>query len=221
MHLSPDQIIFWQYGFVKLNATIVFTWGLMLVLAVGAKLITRTLSTELQRTRWQNLLEIIVTGIVQQIKEVGLKSAAEVSQLSGHALLVHCRSQPVYHHSRLRAADWLALDHDGAGAVRVCGRAVLRHCGSRGGRVPQVLSAANINHAAVQHYQRNLADAGPGRPPVRQHDERDDDYRDPAHDHAARLPNHYDSTRSAYRHGAGLHLQHPGSSVYRGRHARS
>ena len=41
MRLSTDQLIFWQYGFLKLNATIVYTWGLMLVLAVGAKLITR------------------------------------------------------------------------------------------------------------------------------------------------------------------------------------
>ncbi len=72
MRLSPDQLIFWQYGFFKLNATIVFTWGLMLVLVVGSKLITRNLSVELQRSRWQNLLEIVVTGIVKQIEEVGL-----------------------------------------------------------------------------------------------------------------------------------------------------
>ncbi|MDD5274893.1 MAG: F0F1 ATP synthase subunit A [Methylovulum sp.] len=72
MHLSPDEVIFWQYGFFKLNATIVFTWGIMFVLAVGSKLITRNLSTELQRSRWQNLLEIIVTAIEKQIKEVGL-----------------------------------------------------------------------------------------------------------------------------------------------------
>ena len=31
MHLSPDQVIFWQYGFVKLNATIAWTWALMLL----------------------------------------------------------------------------------------------------------------------------------------------------------------------------------------------
>ena len=73
MRLSPDQIIFWQHGFLKLNGTIVFTWGLMLVLAVGAKLITRNLSTELERTRWQNFLEIIVTGINKQIEEIGLR----------------------------------------------------------------------------------------------------------------------------------------------------
>jgi F-type H+-transporting ATPase subunit a len=72
MRLSPDQIVFWQYGFFKLNATIVFTWALMLVLAVGSKLITRKLSTDLKRSRWQNLLEIIVTSIEKQIEEVGL-----------------------------------------------------------------------------------------------------------------------------------------------------
>jgi len=72
MHLSPDQIIFWQYGFIKLNATIVFTWGLILVLVLGSKLITRNLSTDLQRSRWQNLLEIIVTAIENQIQDVGL-----------------------------------------------------------------------------------------------------------------------------------------------------
>lgn len=72
MRLSPDAIIFWQYGFFKLNATIVFTWGLMFLLAIGAKLITRKLSTELQRSRWQNLLEIVVTAIEKQIEDVGL-----------------------------------------------------------------------------------------------------------------------------------------------------
>ncbi|MGD8843120.1 MAG: F0F1 ATP synthase subunit A [Gammaproteobacteria bacterium] len=72
MHLSPDEIIFWQEGFIKLNATIVVTWGLMLVLAVGAKLITRKLTIGLKRARWQNLLEIIVIAILQQIEDVGL-----------------------------------------------------------------------------------------------------------------------------------------------------
>jgi F-type H+-transporting ATPase subunit a len=72
MHLSPDELIFWQHGFFKLNATIVFTWALILVLALGAKLITRKLSAGLERGRWQNLLEIIVIAIENQIEEVGL-----------------------------------------------------------------------------------------------------------------------------------------------------
>ena len=72
MRLSPDQMIFWQHGWIKLNGTIVFTWGLMVVLGVGAKLITRHLSSALKRTRWQNLLEMIVTSMEKQIEEVGL-----------------------------------------------------------------------------------------------------------------------------------------------------
>jgi F-type H+-transporting ATPase subunit a len=66
-------MIFWQLGFVYLNATIVFTWGLMLVLVVGSRLITRKLSIGLKRSRWQNLLEMIVIAIERQIEEVGLR----------------------------------------------------------------------------------------------------------------------------------------------------
>lgn len=73
MHLSPDAIIFWQYGVFKLNATIAYTWGLMFVLAVGSKLVTRRLSKNMQRSRWQNLLEIVVTSINKQIAEVGMR----------------------------------------------------------------------------------------------------------------------------------------------------
>ena len=73
MRLSPDEWVFWQQGFIKLNATIVYTWALMLVLVVGSWLITRRLSTGLTRSRWQNMLEIVVTGIEKQIEDVGLR----------------------------------------------------------------------------------------------------------------------------------------------------
>jgi F-type H+-transporting ATPase subunit a len=72
MRLSPDELIFWHYGFIKLNATIVYTWGLMLLMVVGSKIITSKLSAGLERSRWQNILEIIVTGILEQIEDVGL-----------------------------------------------------------------------------------------------------------------------------------------------------
>ena len=36
-------------------------------------LVTRKLSMDLNRSRWQNLLEIIVTGIEKQIADVGLR----------------------------------------------------------------------------------------------------------------------------------------------------
>jgi len=72
MHLSPDEIIYWQYGGFKLNATIVFTWVLMLILVISAKLVTRNLTSSLVRSRWQNGLEIIVLTIEQQVQSIGL-----------------------------------------------------------------------------------------------------------------------------------------------------
>ncbi|WP_158769582.1 F0F1 ATP synthase subunit A [Paraglaciecola sp. L1A13] len=72
MHISPDEIIYWQYGFIKLNATLVFTWAVMLVLVISAYLITRKLNRKVHRSRWQNGLEIIVITIMQQIAEAGL-----------------------------------------------------------------------------------------------------------------------------------------------------
>jgi F-type H+-transporting ATPase subunit a len=77
MRLSPDQQILWQYGFIKINGTILFTWVLMLVLVIGSKLITRHLSTDAKRSRWQNVAEIVVTSIEEQIADVGLPHPGE------------------------------------------------------------------------------------------------------------------------------------------------
>lgn len=72
MDLSPDQTIFWEYGFITINLTLVTTWGVMLVLIVSSWLVTRKLKTDIQISRWQCFLEMIVTGINTQIEEVGL-----------------------------------------------------------------------------------------------------------------------------------------------------
>ncbi len=87
MHLSPDQVILWQSGIFKLNATIVFTWALMLVLAGGSTLVTRRLSTGMKRSRWQNLLEIVVTSIENQIEEVGLRQPRKYLSFLGTLFL--------------------------------------------------------------------------------------------------------------------------------------
>jgi F-type H+-transporting ATPase subunit a len=74
MNLSSDQEILWQHGFLKLNGTIVTTWGMMLIMSIAAKLMTRKLAIDGTMTRRQAMLEIIVTGIVKQIADVGLAS---------------------------------------------------------------------------------------------------------------------------------------------------
>jgi F-type H+-transporting ATPase subunit a len=68
--ISPDQVILWQWGPVALNATIVFTWGVMAFMVLGSWLITRRLSTEAHMSRWQNLLEVVVNGMRSQIRDI-------------------------------------------------------------------------------------------------------------------------------------------------------
>jgi F-type H+-transporting ATPase subunit a len=70
MNLTPDGIIFWQRGIVTINATLVFTWSIMVLLTVISWLVTRKLSASTNISKGQNLLEVIVLGIGNQIKEV-------------------------------------------------------------------------------------------------------------------------------------------------------
>lgn len=75
MRINPDQIVFWQWplgewGSFKLNATIFFTWLVMAILVLGSRLITYRLSPGMHMSRWQNLLEVIVQGMRNQIRDV-------------------------------------------------------------------------------------------------------------------------------------------------------
>lgn len=71
MHVTPDQIEFFRWRFVALNATIVYTWIAMALLTVAAWLVTRRLpGPNAPRSRWQNAVEVIVEFIRSQIREV-------------------------------------------------------------------------------------------------------------------------------------------------------
>jgi F-type H+-transporting ATPase subunit a len=71
MHISPDQTILWQWWFLHLNATIVYTWVVMLLLALGSWLVTRRLAdADRPRSRWQNAFEVVIETIRGQIGDV-------------------------------------------------------------------------------------------------------------------------------------------------------
>ena len=70
MEISPDQIVLLRLGPVSLNATILFTWLVMLLLTVLSWLATRRLDDTETMSRWQNLLEVLVEGMADQIREV-------------------------------------------------------------------------------------------------------------------------------------------------------
>ncbi|OPY89139.1 MAG: ATP synthase subunit a [Syntrophus sp. PtaU1.Bin208] len=68
--ISPDEVILWRWHVVVLNATLIYTWLVMILLVGLSWLVTRRLSTELQVSRWQNLLEILVSFIRSHIEEI-------------------------------------------------------------------------------------------------------------------------------------------------------
>lgn len=60
----------WEWGPLLLNRTIVFTWVVMLVLTGVSWLVTRQLKTGRSLSGGQNLLEVLVSGLRSQIREV-------------------------------------------------------------------------------------------------------------------------------------------------------
>ena len=70
MRLSPDSIIFYKNAFITLNGTILFTWLVMALLTFGSWLITRRLSTGPHVSRWQKLIESIISILLGQIRDV-------------------------------------------------------------------------------------------------------------------------------------------------------
>lgn len=70
MTFNPDNIIFWQWGLLKINATLAFTWVVMVIILSLAWLATRRLSTGIHPSRWQSFMEMVVSLIRDQIKEV-------------------------------------------------------------------------------------------------------------------------------------------------------
>ncbi len=70
MEISLDSVVLWRWGPVLLNATILYTWLVMGLLALGSWLITRKLTTGARISKWQNLLEVLVAGMREQIRQV-------------------------------------------------------------------------------------------------------------------------------------------------------
>lgn len=68
--LSPDAVVLWQLGPVHVNATLLFTWVVMAVLALASWLATRRLGRAEEPSRWEMLLEMVVAKMREQAREV-------------------------------------------------------------------------------------------------------------------------------------------------------
>ncbi len=69
MNISPD-VPLWQWEWIILNRTILFTWLVMAILVIVSWFITRRLTSGPRISRGQNLLEVLVMGLRNQIREV-------------------------------------------------------------------------------------------------------------------------------------------------------
>lgn len=70
MRVSPDNLVLFHFGPVAINATLVSTWGIIFLMVFCSWLVTRKLSTGIHLSRWQNLLEVLVSGMRDQIRDV-------------------------------------------------------------------------------------------------------------------------------------------------------
>jgi F-type H+-transporting ATPase subunit a len=70
MNISPDSIVIWKWGPITVNETLRFTWLVMWLLVLAACLATRKLSIEPPLSRWQNFLEILVSYMRDQVREI-------------------------------------------------------------------------------------------------------------------------------------------------------
>ncbi|MDO9494024.1 F0F1 ATP synthase subunit A [Acetobacterium sp.] len=70
MSIDPSEIVYFQWGFVSISATLVFTWITMVILSLGSFLITRKLKPGPKMTKGQNILEAAIETIRKQIREV-------------------------------------------------------------------------------------------------------------------------------------------------------
>lgn len=87
MRISPDTFVLFRWGPIVLNATIIYTWAVMALMVLGSKLLTRGLTTETRFSRWQNLMEVLVTGIREQIREISGQDPGEYLSFVGTLFL--------------------------------------------------------------------------------------------------------------------------------------
>jgi F-type H+-transporting ATPase subunit a len=87
MRISPDTLVIFRWGPIVLNATIVSTWAVMALMVVGSRIVTRKLTSETQLSRWQNLMEVLVTGMRGQIRDISRQDPGEYLPFVGTLFL--------------------------------------------------------------------------------------------------------------------------------------
>ncbi|HPF19390.1 MAG: F0F1 ATP synthase subunit A [Bacillota bacterium] len=77
MTIDPSEIVYFEAGFVRITATLVFTWVIMILLTVVSYLVTRNIKVEGEISKGQNILEALVETINGQIRQISRQDPAK------------------------------------------------------------------------------------------------------------------------------------------------
>ena len=214
VEISPDEIVFWKFGLVSINETIVFTWAVMALLVFLAWFTTRRLSVEPPISHWQNLFETLIGYMDSQIQGIAQMSPDRYLPFSGTLFLFISVANlldivPGYRTPTSSLSTTAALAICVFFAVPIYGIAQIGRY-----RLFQALCRTIDHHAAFPHHRRVFSHYSPGCQAVREHDERNHVDRHPAHHCALVSASAAGVARAADRPGAGLHIRGSGYRLH-------
>lgn len=68
--ISPDAVVLWKHGFFEVNATLLFTWVVIGVLALASWTATARIGKAETPARWETFLEVIVDKTRDEVRDV-------------------------------------------------------------------------------------------------------------------------------------------------------
>ncbi|HSP46600.1 MAG TPA: F0F1 ATP synthase subunit A [Clostridiaceae bacterium] len=87
MTIDPSNIVYFEWGFVRITATLVFTWVTMVVLVSISFLVTRNLTADIRISKGQSMLEAIIVAINDQIRQVSQQEPGQYLPFIGTIFL--------------------------------------------------------------------------------------------------------------------------------------
>jgi F-type H+-transporting ATPase subunit a len=87
MTIDPSNIVYFEWGFVRITATLVFTWVTMVVLVSLSFLVTRNLTADIRISKGQSMLEAIIVAINDQIRQVSQQEPGQYLPFIGTIFL--------------------------------------------------------------------------------------------------------------------------------------
>ena len=115
MTISPDQTVWFEFGFIRISSTLLFAWLVMVLLVLLARWITRRLATDATLSPWQNLRGA-GRGHSGQIRDIARRDSVPYLPFVGTLFVFIATSNLLAVVPGFEAAHRLVVHHHRAGA---------------------------------------------------------------------------------------------------------